>query len=490
MPIVLSPRAPAPRPPTWLDTGLVVAPERRLIALALAVGLAGDLALRAGDPGLAASLLVVVAMGALLGSGRIANPHAQLLALAAPMFGMWLALRSSPWLVPLDLLAASGLLAAGASLARGGSVVDQPPRSVVGRVVHGTLHLALAPGMLAGPAGASEPTRARAASALRGVGIAVPVVGMLGALLASADVVFASLVDVDLGADDAIGHVVAIVAAGWVGLGLLRITSADDPVDAPPLGLRLGAVEATIVLAAVAALFAVFVASSVITAAGGADHVLATAGLTRAEYARSGFFQLLWVAGLTVAGLLTVAGTAELEGANGRRLRPLCGAVVVLALPIVAVALVRLDLYRDAYGLTMLRLMATVVAVWLGLVLVLLGVVLAGPVVLRRRGWFLPASIGAGLVMLLGLNIVNPEAIVARHNLTRGGSVAVDPHYLTELSDDAVPTIADLLPTLDPATAAAVAAAVGCPERGDDGWAGWNLAESRAARARARLCRA
>ena len=166
----------------------------------------------------------------------------------------------------------------------------------------------------------------------------------------------------------------------------------------------------------------------------------------------------------------------------------LYGTVVVLALPIVGVALVRLDLYRDAYGWTMLRLASTVAAVWLGLVLGLLGIVLAGPAHARRRGWLLPASVGAGLVLLLVVNAVDPEAMVARHNLTRA-AMSLDPDYLAELSDDAVPTIVELLPTLDPATADVLAAAVGCPERPDDGWAGWNRAERRAADARAELCR-
>ena len=116
---------------------------------------------------------------------------------------------------------------------------------------------------------------------------------------------------------------------------------------------------------------------------------------------------------------------------------------------IVVVALARLGLYEDAFGLTMLRLYSKVFAVWIGVVFVLLAVDLAG--VGRRRAWLPSAAVAAGLVALFALNVVNPEAMVVRHNVDfaeRSGRF--DPVYLTELSDDAVPALVDALPRLDP----------------------------------------
>jgi hypothetical protein len=149
----------------------------------------------------------------------------------------------------------------------------------------------------------------------------------------------------------------------------------------------------------------------------------------------------------------------------------------------------RLGLYEQAYGLTMLRLFSFVVAVWIGVVLVLAGVALAG--VGADRAWFPGAALVAGLVLLLGLNVANPEAVVVRHNVYRATSEQpVDPAYLAELSDDAVPALVTALPLLQEQEGAAVlAAACRRSELPFDGWAAANTSRRRAMDARRQVCR-
>jgi hypothetical protein len=88
--------------------------------------------------------------------------------------------------------------------------------------------------------------------------------------------------------------------------------------------------------------------------------------------------------------------------------------------------------------------------------------------------------------------VANPEALVARTNLQRDASVETDTRYLTsELSDDAVPAIAELLPTLDAdARRDVLERLCGEPAEGAGftGWAAWNLSHARAAGHRDRLC--
>jgi hypothetical protein len=93
-------------------------------------------------------------------------------------------------------------------------------------------------------------------------------------------------------------------------------------------------------------------------------------------------------------------------------------------------------------------------------------------------------------VLLFALDVANPAAMVATHNLTRQAEVPVDAGYLDDLGDDAVPAIVDLLDGLPPAEADAVRAELGCPPDADDGLAGWNLAHARADDAREALCSA
>jgi hypothetical protein len=59
--------------------------------------------------------------------------------------------------------------------------------------------------------------------------------------------------------------------------------------------------------------------------------------------------------------------------------------------------------------------------------------------------------VAAGLVCLFGLNLANPEAFVVRHNVAFAERTGrFDPDYLTDLSDDAVPTLVAALPRLAP----------------------------------------
>ncbi|MDP1807279.1 MAG: DUF4173 domain-containing protein [Acidimicrobiales bacterium] len=253
--------------------------------------------------------------------------------------------------------------------------------------------------------------------------------------------------------------------------------------------LPAGHVEATVVVGSLVALFTTFAVAQVIAAAGGASHVLETAGLTYAEYARQGFFQLLAVAAITLVALVGLRAVADLSDPVHRRRFTVLGEVAIaLTLVILAVAVRRLGLYTDAYGLTMLRFFSLVFTLWIGTVLVLAGLALAG--VGADRAWFTGAALVAGLALLLGLNALNPEAIVARHNVERAArQLAVDPVYLAELSDDAVPALVDALPRLQEPERTAVLDAVCAGEDWPfDGWAAANTSRWRAADARQRVC--
>ncbi len=84
---------------------------------------------------------------------------------------------------------------------------------------------------------------------------------------------------------------------------LLR-SRTPGPVRATGLARPIGPTEAGVVLGSIAALYGAYVVTQLVVLTGGAQHVLETADLTRAEYARAGFFQLLWAAGLTLVVLL------------------------------------------------------------------------------------------------------------------------------------------------------------------------------------------
>lgn len=493
---------PVGRRPGWASLEVARSGDAPVVFAALAAGVIADLAVRSGGA-LAASLLVVAAAGMLLRVGRPASRQSRALIGAAPFFAGFLAFRASPWLLPLDVVAAGGLLVLGAALARGGSLADLPLTGLAARAGHAALHGLAAPAFAgqgfrrlrarlgSGSAGGAD-TPGRQASwpaVLRGLALALPLLGVLGALLASSDVLFAHLFDSAPDVDDLAAHLVLIGIGAWAMAGLMRVAAATPPGAATTRFPLVGPVEASVVLGSVVVLFGAFAATQLVALAGGGRHVVETAGLTYAEYARSGFFQLVAVATIALAVLLSVdVFTGAATGAVRRRLLVLSEACVGLTLVVVAVALRRLDLYENAYGLTMLRLYAAVLAGLLGVSLTLLGVWLLTD---RERAWFPAAALGAGLVALLALNLANPEALVVRRNIAfaqRSGRF--DPDYLSELSADAVPELVRALPRLPAAAQADLLSELcslsGTPHRS---WASWNAADRAAVAARNRVCR-
>ncbi len=270
--------------------------------------------------------------------------------------------------------------------------------------------------------------------------VALPVVAVLLVLLATSDALFRSWLTTPFDPSTAIGHVVLTL----LGAGFFVIPATHGawrrarPVPEPHQWL--GSTESAMVLGGIAAVYLAFVASQVIAVAAGADYVERSTGLTYSEYARAGFFQLVAAAVVALCVLLLLArhrrpGPAERQ----RHLRLLETTTIVLILISVGVAIRRLTLYEAAQGLTMLRLTTMVFAAFIGFVFVVVGVHLAGRLRAHPTGVI---TIGA-LVVLLGLDLLNPEAVVADRNISRFASTGyLDVEYhVDQLGADAIPTM-------------------------------------------------
>jgi hypothetical protein len=108
---------------------------------------------------------------------------------------------------------------------------------------------------------------------------------------------------------------------------------------------------------------------------------------------------------------------------------------------IVASALTRLGLYAQAYGFTAPRLLGYTGGIWLGLVFVL--VIVAGARLSVR--WLPRAIVGTGVVVLIALAAINPEALMARTHVARLDQLyPLDVRFLESLSADAADEIFDL----------------------------------------------
>jgi uncharacterized protein DUF4153 len=456
--------------PRYLDAPIAKPGDAFAVAASCAVALAFDLAVRSGVVGVGGALAITVACAALLASGRLRNRQAIVLIAVAPV---WLVLRASLWLAPLNVVAVCGLVLLGTSLSAGGSIWDLSIPSVAARASQAVTQAVFGPVFLF----AGRTARRGTAGIVRGVLVAVPVVLVLGLLLASADAVFASFVRFDLG--DVVGHVVLIAFGLTAMAGLLRLASVER-VDVPDVrGPRLGPQEWTVVLVALNAMLGAFAVARLIALSEGGRRVIREAGLTYAEYARSGFFQLLAAALIAIAVIAAVRSTAETAKRSQRLLFTLLSlGVVILTLALVVSAFHRLFLYEQAFGLTMLRLLSQSAIVWVGVVLVFLGLSIAG--VAGGRVWVWSAAGMTALLMLFALNVLNPESFVVRHNVAHQRTTTFDPSYLNDLGDDAEPELAK-----HPEISVRMCSSHDGPYTG---WASFNLARDTAEDTRARVC--
>ncbi|MCU1499748.1 MAG: hypothetical protein JWM47_3701, partial [Acidimicrobiales bacterium] len=458
----------------------------RLLALALAAGLALDLGLRGGVAnGVVAAGTALIVTG-LLTDGRVAQRPARLLAWGALVPAAFLSLRTSPWVASLDVAAIVVLIGAAVAFSRSGSLTDTLPRAVAARLARALERAGSAPRLLAPLVPrASALAGERAGRILRALVVAVPMLAVVVALLASADAVFASFFDVDVDAGPAIGHVVLVAWFALIVVGLLGAPGAEVS-DAEPGG-PFGAIEVTTMLGLAAGVLGLFVLSQVVALTEAGHRLVASSGQTPAEYARSGFFQLCWATAIVAVFLAVTHGLADTGVMARRGVRVLAALVPILALGLVVVSLRRMALYDEAFGLTMLRLWVVGATVWFGVVLVLVALRNAG--VGGARHWLLAGAGATALVLVLAANLADPEAYVVRHNVSRARAGAdLDTDYLRGLSDDAVGALADAAAREpDPELRRQLVAAARC-DQDATGAAALNLAARRAAEARRELC--
>jgi hypothetical protein len=442
--------APMSRPPARRDAPAA----QTLLWQAALLGISGDALLRDGPvgPGLALWVLVLAlaTLSLAWSAGRRVPGEAAAWLGTAALLATLTAWRHSDALRLLDVMTTIAALGLAAVALRDPAVALVAPRmrdtlwaglAIVRSTARGIVPLALRE-LFSGDRHAGALGRARVAFRLSLIAAVLLVV--FGGLLRGADPIFASLVslpDFDIGT--LLTHVFMIglfawIAGGWAYGALVESPSARRVPDRP-LPIALGAPELTTALGTLNVLFAAYVLTQLGWFFGGERFLHATTGLTAAQYARRGFFQMVWVVALVVPLLLTTRAALGPGRSLTRRHTLLALPIVGLLAAMILSAALRMRLYVHYYGLTTERLYTLVFMGWLAIVLGLLAIT-----VLRDRGrTFVAGSVVSALVLLVGLHIVVPDVIVARTNLARATSAdAVTPldlPYLASLDGDAVP---------------------------------------------------
>jgi hypothetical protein len=443
-----------------------------------------------GPAGAGVLIAAVVAAGGLVLTTR--PVAAARVFLAAGMVSVsFVMVRASPVLAGIDVASGMCLFALAGAFARDGDPLRTGLRAYAARGLGWVASVSPALGVLASPVTRLCPTGARLLPAApRALLVSLSVGLVFALLLGSADAVFADLLRSPFERvpfSELPRHLLTVGIAGSAfvltavrAATPLRLEGAATPIE----GGALRPADWISVLVTVDVVFVLFVGVQLFTFFGGRRHVLAESGLSFAEYARSGFRQMLAAATLT-GGVIAGAWIGGRPAAGRRRVWfvVLSTLLVALAMVVLASAFQRLVLYETQFGYTWPRLIPHVAIVLTGALLTCGAIA----TVSGRTAWLPSAALGLGFVALIGLNLFDPEAFIADRNIARAepdgrSRVELDTFELASLSADAVPATVAALPTLDPATRMVVEQNLSClrEELRDGverfGWASFNVA--------------
>lgn len=480
---------------------------RRLLALAAILGIAADSLLRESDGRAGFVVWILLVLGGALtvsqssptaeaddtgdaaasaANGEVsARRERRTLYAAAGVLALLLILRDAPMLYALNCFAFVVTLFLVAWRAHGKPLAQLQPRDALIGVAS-----AVAAGAGGGPmlvlrdraaTVISEHQRRAATYFAIGAVVAMPVLLLVTGLLAASDPMFAGFLE-EIGSLlelHIVGHVVLIVAATWLTAGALRGSLRPVGINASTLRGRLDLPFSAVapVLGGLSLLLSVWIGLQVRTLFGGTPYIAATTGVTAADYARSGFFELIVIAGIVLAVLLLVDDLLHRDDSAQRRLFHTVGRLLVtLVAAVVVSAVMRLALYLNFYGLTDDRVLALAVLVWVALVLTWF----AMTVLRGARTRFAPGVLVVSALWLGALNIINPERWVVEHNVQRAeAGLEFDVAYHAQLSGDALPSLRRAADRLGAEHAAALRNAVELEwaqrtrERAD--WRSWSL---------------
>ena len=272
----------------------------------------------------------------------------------------------------------------------------------------------------------------RASYVAAGILAAVPVAGIILALLFSADGAFsyfgARLID-GLNLGNALFHIVCIFAVLILFYSLLwnlKYRPENYYAPKPPAPARLEPLAVGIVLSVLLAIYLLFSIVQVAFLFGGAR---LPEGITYSEYARSGFFQLIAASALN----FLIFALALRYTKPSRAIRWLLLGLLIATGMLLVSGVTRLWMYIAAYGLTWMRVAPMWFMAYLAVALIMGGVRLFMP-----KFKLFKACAAVLMAAALMLAFINVDKAMARYNMAMGELDLESQHYVYSLSNDCI----------------------------------------------------
>lgn len=279
-----------------------------------------------------------------------------------------------------------------------------------------------------------------------GVMAAVPLLIIVLLLLASSDVVFRNIISgmfirMDGGIDGIVTMIKWIVVAGvgflmayGCGRNLISNRVHTEAIEVKKADVVMGITFSGIF----AGVYVLFCMVQLVTIFSGGKSL--PEGYTYAKYARTGFFQLLFVCMINV-GIVLVS---RIKFNMNKILRNILIVISVCTYLMIFSSAYRMILYIKAYHLTFLRILV----LWaLSVIAVIMGILIA--FIYKEKVAVFEYGLAAVVVMFLGLVTLNPDRTIAEYNLAHLSANSRDIFYLTqEISYDGAESVIRTLPTL------------------------------------------
>ncbi|MBE5960185.1 MAG: DUF4173 domain-containing protein [Lachnospiraceae bacterium] len=282
---------------------------------------------------------------------------------------------------------------------------------------------------------------------LTGLCIAIPILFVVISLLASSDAIFSGITSsimkgIFVSGDPLFILILAFVMAILCYAVIKAVCCLDDQFNEKDAWNRMcreaksRSYTFITVVASLTAVYVIYVGIQIVMLLGRSESML-PAGMTYAEYAREGFFELLVV---TLINFIVVLCCLK-EAKESKVLQILLLIFSACTFGMIFSAGYRIILYISVYHLTMLRLMV----VWF---LVLNCLLMTGAIIgILREGFPLfRYCVAAVSICFIILSFGKPDAVIASYNMKHDADLSRDEiTYLAMLSADAAPYVMPLL---------------------------------------------
>ncbi len=282
--------------------------------------------------------------------------------------------------------------------------------------------------------------RKKLGGAIASVLLALPVLAVVLRLLSSADAVFSDLfsrVRFDFPAGYILRPLRVLATALFLASALYFIREEPAPRAAEKPEKPRRAALFLPVTALLDIVYIIFCYIQVKYLFGGAEEAFMAGGW--AGYARSGFFQLVYVTIINLGLVLLGTDPGRFASRGGKLLRALYGLLLILTAVILVSAFWRMRLYIGAFGLSILRLLT----LW-AMAVVCFSLLAAAWKLARPGARFFRAAGSFALALWCLMSLAGPARMIANYNVDQylsGSLTEVDTDYLRRLGADALPAL-------------------------------------------------